>query len=351
VPDLRTWQTPFEQPRPQPRNPAVFEPASNFVPSPAHADPEAPVTIVQGDTNPTLRMVADAARLGLATDSEPPVEITIPSSGGAVPDFVLVPRVASQPTILGQSKPGGFDAGAFNRGGPVSAPRPSAAPSPADGLEAILNPDPTVEREIFESAFKEETNERGVAGGRPVPTGLADAPENQTAAAETMRRKLLERPNDIREAARNLSEAFKIQTNELRGLKPNEPGQLAQYENLVSFFELMAAGLADLADALDRALNSATTSSPSPEPVLLGKAAETARWLQLRLQQWLEETGTAVIDVPVRIGVLCAGVAFLHSIGADSFGAVGTLGWLVRPRETKLKPTKPSRKTKKKGTS
>src|SRR5258706_3320979 len=107
----------------------------------------------------------------------------------------------------------------------------------------------------------------------------------------------------------------------------------------------MAAGLADLADALDRALSSAT-GSPPLEPVFLGKAADIAHRLQGITQQWLEETGTAVIDVPVRIGVLCAGIGFLHSIGADSFAAVGALGWLVRPQRDKPRARKPSNKKK-----
>jgi hypothetical protein len=67
------------------------------------------------------------------------------------------------------------------------------------------------------------------------------------------------------------------------------------------------------------------------------------------VKQWLEETGTAVIDVPVRIGVLCAGIAFLHSIAADSIGAIGALGWLVRPRGDKATARKPSKKKKSAG--
>jgi hypothetical protein len=251
---------------------------------------------------------------------------------------------------------------------PVPAPPPHGPPDAfaQAAREALLNPDPAVEREIADSPFKEETNGtragRGQAvtfvndKGKPITfindngeqvTRTTNAPEHQTAGPQATQRRLLERPDDIREAARNLSEAFRNQTNELKNSKPNEPGQLAQYENLISFFEQMAAGLADLADALDRAFSSATAPRPSPpEPVLLGKAADIARGLQLLMRQWLEETGTAVIDVPVRIGVLCTGIAFLHSIGADSFGAIATLGWLVRPRGEKATAKKRSNKKK-----
>jgi hypothetical protein len=260
--------------------------------------------------------------------------------------------------------------------------------------ETLLNPDPAVECEIFESAFKDETNE-GETPATPnrvpnmgwytspdqppqklpvmqnEPQGWAEMDERWNRAVQEnaarqrnfvaainssppvrlegvgqvashpkviVERTLLERPTDIRTAARNLSEAFRHQTNELRNSKPNEPGQLARYESLISFFEQMAGGLADLADALDRAFSSATASPTSPpEPVFLGKAAEIARGLQLRMQQWLEQTGTAVIDVPVRIGVLCAAIAFLHSLGADSLAAIGALGWLVRRQGDKDK--------------
>jgi hypothetical protein len=56
VPDIRAWQPQFDQLRARPHNPAAFEPAATQVPSPAHADPEAPSTLVRGETNPALRM-------------------------------------------------------------------------------------------------------------------------------------------------------------------------------------------------------------------------------------------------------------------------------------------------------
>ena len=247
-------------------------------------------------------------------------------AGGGV--FGFAESVPASPPYVEPSYPH-LRAAATALGLQIDTSQPTRA-----AVEALLNPDPAVEREIAESPFKEEN-------------GRDDAGDHQTAGHQVIRRRLLERPDDIRETARNLSDAFRNQANELRRSKPNEPGQLAQYESLLSFFEQMAAGLTDLADALDRAFSSATASPrPSPEPVLLGKAAQIARALQLRTQQWIEEMGTAVIDVPVRIGVLCAGIAFLHSIGADSLGAIAALGWLVRPRGEKKTARKPSNKKK-----
>ncbi len=147
---------------------------------------------------------------------------------------------------------------------------------------------------------------------------------------EIIRRRLQERPDDIRAAAWGYANAFKEHARELReGKIPNEADQLAQYKSLLDFLEQMAAGLAELADALDRAISSATGSpASSPEPIFLGKAAEIARWLQGRTHQWLEEIGTDVIGVPVRIGVLLTGIEFLHLLGADSAAAIGAL-WLT----------------------
>jgi hypothetical protein len=93
-------------------------------------------------------------------------------------------------------------------------------------------------------------------------------------------------------------------------------------------FENLATGLANLADNLDQAIS--TAREGKPEPVFLGKAAEVAQQLHFGLMEWLEENRTAVFEVPFRIGIFAAGVAFLHSIGADSTAAVGAMGLLVK---------------------
>ncbi len=161
-------------------------------------------------------------------------------------------------------------------------------------------------------------------------TWRTNAPELQTASRQIIERRLLERPDDIRAAARNLAHAFEQQVKELReGIIPNEPIPLAQYKNLLDFLEQMAGGLAELADALDQAFSSATDSpTSSPEPVLLGKPAEIVRWLQGLTQRWREEIGTSIISVPIRFGVLLGGIEFLHWLGADSAAAIGAL-WLT----------------------
>jgi hypothetical protein len=125
---------------------------------------------------------------------------------------------------------------------------------------------------------------------------------------------LSERHADIRDAARVLSRDFAAQVEELKRTRPNEPDRLAEHDALVAFLEKMATGLNQLADALEQAVG----AGGEPEPVLLGKAAEITRWLQRTVVEYLKESRTAVINVPVRIGLFGLGVAFVHALGIDS---------------------------------
>jgi hypothetical protein len=154
-----------------------------------------------------------------------------------------------------------------------------------------------------------------VSGGLQVqapPTPLVAA--SLEVGKDTIESKLAERPADIRDLARALSREFTAQVEELKRSPPNEPGRLDQYDALVAFFEKMAAGLSNLADALDRAV----TAEGKPEPAFLGRAAEVARQLQLGAMEWLEQNRMTVIEVPFRIGLFGLGVAFVHALGVDS---------------------------------
>jgi hypothetical protein len=164
-----------------------------------------------------------------------------------------------------------------------------------------------------------------------------DAPTHQVnKGASVIERRLLERPDYIIAASRGFAEGLKRQADELRASKPNEAGPLAQYDDLIAFLDKMVSGLAELADALDQAFKTtAAVQPPSPEPIFLGKAAKIARRLHLGAMDWLEQNSTTVFNVPCRISVFCAGIMFLHWIGADSLPAIGTLGYLVRSKEDK----------------
>ncbi len=253
--------------------------------------------------------------------------VTLPSSGvtPASPDMSRTFEVGiAAATVLGttiatvRGQPASvFDASALDW---TAVDRPPATPqNPPTELTAKLNDPPprsdgtpaapvpeTVQARLtgsrglsadatVEPAKRRRPSRRKAAGGQavtfvndkgePVTWTAESAPDHQRAAHVVIERKLLERPDDIRKAARNFAQAFADEANRLRNSKPNESGRLAQHDSLVSFFEQMATGLTDLADALDRAFSSATADHPSPEPILLGKAAEVARWLQVKMQQ------------------------------------------------------------------
>ena len=71
--------------------------------------------------------------------------------------------------------------------------------------------------------------------------------------------------------------------------------------------------------------------------MFLGKAAEVVQRLHFGLMEWLEDNRTAVFEVPFRVGIFLTGVAFLHSLGADSETAIGALGLLVKSTAGKKK--------------
>jgi hypothetical protein len=146
---------------------------------------------------------------------------------------------------------------------------------------------------------------------------------------------------DISKGARALANEFTEQVAELNRQKPNNSKKLAAHNKLVSFFERMAAGLTRLADDLDAAV--AEGNGGKPEPVLLGKAATVARELHSSLMQWLDENQTLIVDVPIRLGLFGAGVAYLHMIGADGAVALTALTALLLKRG-KRATTKKSKK-------
>ena len=166
----------------------------------------------------------------------------------------------------------------------------------------------------------------GIASGRAELTASPGPPV--TASIEQT---LSDRPVEISNAARALVQEFLAQIEELKQSKPNDPGRLAQYDALIPFLEKMAAGLGNLADALD-----ALVAPPGgkPEPILLGKAADTARWLQKATTDWLEANKTIVIDVPVRLGLFGLGIAFVHMLGIDGAAVTASLAYLAGLRST-----------------
>src|SRR5262249_12961051 len=142
---------------------------------------------------------------------------------------------------------------------------------------------------------------------------------------------------------RALAGELRAQVEELKRSTPNDSERLVKHNDLVAFFEKMATGLVQLAEALDQAVARATDGKP--EPVFLGEAARIALDLHLGLMEWLEVNRTWVVDIPMRMTFYGLGISFLHFIGADSFAAVAGLTALVfrRAPRTKVASKKDSR--------
>jgi hypothetical protein len=154
-----------------------------------------------------------------------------------------------------------------------------------------------------------------------------------TNIAVTVEQRLSERPAEIREAARALSKAITDQIEQLNASKPNESESLAKQNDFVAFLEEIAGGLDALAKSIDRAI--AAGSTATPEPILLGKAAEIARKLSAVVTEGLERNRTYIVDCTIKIGVFAAGFTFLHACGVDGYiaGIVAALMNVKLPKD------------------
>jgi hypothetical protein len=179
----------------------------------------------------------------------------------------------------------------------------------------------------------------------PAPTsGTASTPVTSDQKAESVaivEGRLSREPAAIRDLARNLSQEFASQAEDLKRSRPNDE-RLAQHDDLIAFFERIACGLAELADALDEAVSKGTAGSLDSGS--LGKAAQIARGLHQGVMQWIEQNVTSSIDRVFNVGLFCAGIAFLHWIGADSTKVVAGLTTLLAIKGGQAKDAPKSKK-------
>ena len=154
--------------------------------------------------------------------------------------------------------------------------------------------------------------------------------------------------------ARALARELRAQVEEYNLSIPNDPERLTKHNDLVAFLEKMAAGLDQLANALDQAVIKGRGGKP--EPAFLGEAGKIARQLHLGLMEWLVLNRVWLIDKQLKIALIAAGLAFFESwevAGTVAFGGLATL-ILKQPSQTKVagKKVRPSSRkaTGKKGT-
>jgi hypothetical protein len=160
-----------------------------------------------------------------------------------------------------------------------------------------------------------------------LPSGSAPAEFGNDKASAAIQRALVSRPVLIRDSARALAQALKEQAVELQHAKPNEPAKLAEYESLIAFIDKTADRLQAFGDAIDNAIQ---TGSASPEPLLLGKAAEIGNQLQIGAMEWLQANRTTVFEGVFRLGLFGLGIAFVAALGIEVTATVAaTIGTLA----------------------
>jgi hypothetical protein len=155
-----------------------------------------------------------------------------------------------------------------------------------------------------------------MGSGRASPTvTVARASGDPAERTVVLERNLSERPEDIREAARALSKAVTDQIDFLNDNKANEPDPLARHNDLIAFFTRIAEQLDAFADAIDVAINAA--SSSEREPVLLGGAASIARSIGDFVREGLTTHRAALQACAIQVPVISLSAWLLQQVGFD----------------------------------
>jgi hypothetical protein len=152
--------------------------------------------------------------------------------------------------------------------------------------------------------------------------------------------RLSKQPVDIRDAAGAFAHELNREAENLRSHRPNDRSQheLAKYDDLVSILEKIAAGLTNLAAALDEAIKEATERTI--DPARLTSAAQITHGLQEAVMQWIENNAGSRITTTFNVALFTGSVVFLHYLGADTAAAIGALGWIVRGGGKRKDPPK-----------
>ena len=143
----------------------------------------------------------------------------------------------------------------------------------------------------------------------------------------TFANRVSERPADIRDAARLLATMIQDQIEDLKP-PPHGVNDLRKHDELLHFLVSIAAGLRELADALDRLVDA--KAKGQKEPIFLGEAGKIAQRLSTEVIKWLEDHGTEIVDFSMKIGLVAAGYNFLHVCGVDHLTAGVVSGLLSR---------------------
>lgn len=151
---------------------------------------------------------------------------------------------------------------------------------------------------------------------------------------ETFDLRLSERPADIRDATRILAAAVKDQIETLKRSPPRGVNDLEKYDDFINFLEKLAAGLNELANALDRLVEA--KAKGSSEPIFTDKAREIARELVVYVTKFAEDH-PYIADFSMKIGLSAAAFNFLLHIGgfADQTAAATVIAAILASKKDK----------------
>jgi hypothetical protein len=158
-----------------------------------------------------------------------------------------------------------------------------------------------------------------LAGAGSLAANISTVSPVQVDLRARFEQKLLQSPEEIRDAARALTEAIQDQIERLRSRNDDDT------RDFIDFLEMLARGLSQLADALDQAL----AATPDQQPIFLGTAGKIAEQLKIGLFEYLEKDRAKIAGRSITIGLAVAGGWFLHKCGVDA-AVAGTIKAIFR---------------------
>jgi len=234
---------------------------------------------------------------------------------------------------------------AIGSAGSLASPQKQAMGASATGLAGGSKPAADTAPQFSDWVQPPQTNmtafqSRAFTGAFETPPPLP-----LIAPIRAIERAIAQRPSEVREKARQFATEFSSEVEKLKQKKPNEPEKLAEYERVVSLFDLASDGFRALADTLDEA--SEKNVGAPPEQVLLGRAAEIVHSLGEATKKWFTENNSLVFEGAVRIGLLGLGILFLSSLGVDPLTTTAAVAYIAK-NAGKSKPNKVGKKQSKK---
>jgi len=154
-----------------------------------------------------------------------------------------------------------------------------------------------------------------------------DVVGRETVAVVTPRSSVADEVAALLRKLRGFQVAIDTWLSELRAGIPNDPTTHPQYLSIIEFLENLTKGISEVADGIEEAISAGEENAP--EPILLGKAALVARAVSETAQKWLDEQGTKVIDVPVKLTVFGSALITLSHFGISGDAITGAIAGFV----------------------